>query len=115
MMLMTISYKPPPGREIPKTVLTGYNRNGNTSVMDLNTYVRREGGTARRGCPVLGVIAEKAGCSPETLYMIAVGHKTPGPKLAGRISDATASAVPRHDLRPDIFTPPAAGEGKDAA
>lgn len=83
--------------------------------MDLTTYAINMGGTAKRGCPALAFIAGKSDCSPETLYMIASGHKTPGPKLAGRISDATGNAVLRHDLRPDIFGPPAAGEGGDAA
>lgn len=72
--------------------------------MNLQTYCLQNGGTAIRGCPVLERIAASAKkCSPETLYMIAKGHKRPGPKMAGRIEAATDGAVTRYELRPDVF------------
>lgn len=76
--------------------------------MNLADYVLSQpGGTAKAACPVLATLATKAKCSPATLYMIAGGHKKPSAVLAGRIADATADAVSRHELRPDIFGVPA--------
>lgn len=76
--------------------------------MNLSQYVKAQGGSATRGCEVLASLASTAGCSVGTLYMIVLGHKTPSAKLAGRISDATAGAVSRHTLLPDVFSPPPA-------
>ena len=45
--------------------------------MKLTDYAVTKGGTAKIGCPELAVVAEAAGCSPATLYMIATGHKRP--------------------------------------
>lgn len=73
--------------------------------MNLSEHVQKEGGAATASCPVIARIAESAGCSAGTLYMIALGHKRPSWKLAGAIEQATAGAVTRHDLRPDIFDP----------
>ncbi|MBW4049800.1 MAG: helix-turn-helix domain-containing protein [Proteobacteria bacterium] len=75
--------------------------------MNLQTYCEQNGGTSLRGCPVLAQVAIKAECSPDTLYMIAKGHKQCGPILAGKIERATGAAVNRADLRPDIFSMPA--------
>jgi DNA-binding transcriptional regulator YdaS (Cro superfamily) len=85
--------------------------------MNLTNYVLNKGGTAKISCPVVAFLAGKAGCSPATLYMIAIGHKKPGPKLAARIEHATFGTVSRHDLRPDIFGPAPAKkpEAQDAA
>lgn len=71
--------------------------------MNLTDYVRDLDGQATLRCPVLARIAHDADCSPATLYMIARGHKLAGPKLAGKIEEATCGAVTRHDLRPDYF------------
>lgn len=73
--------------------------------MDLKTYTKKHGGTARRWCPILRDIAANVGASPETLYMYATGHKKPGALMAIKIDEATKGAVSRRDLRPDIFGP----------
>lgn len=79
--------------------------------MDLRTYAEQNGGTGKRGCPVLARIAADIKCSPETLYMISVGHKSPSGPLSRLISESTHGDVSGHDLRPDIFGPaPAQGE-----
>ena len=78
--------------------------------MNLTDYARQEGGTGTASCPVLAAVARKAKCSSGTLYQIALGHKPPSWKLAGRIADATNNAVSRQDLRPDVFGPPAAND-----
>jgi len=75
--------------------------------MKLTDYAISKGGTAKIGCPGLAVVAEVAGCSPSTLYMIATGHKQPSAKLAVSISKATGGLVTPSDLRPDVFGPPA--------
>ena len=75
--------------------------------MNLTEHVQKQGGAATASCPVIAKIADAAGCSAGTLYMIALGHKRPSWKLAGAIEQATGAAVTRHDLRPDIFDPPA--------
>lgn len=59
----------------------------------------------RQDCPVLAHLAGRADCSPSTLYMICLGHKAAGPKLAVRIEGATRGSVSRVDLRPDVFGP----------
>lgn len=75
--------------------------------MDIQTYVTTRGGTGKRDCPVIQSVADRAGCSAGTLYMIALGHKRPSGLLAGAIELATDSAVTRQELRPDIFAAPA--------
>ena len=50
--------------------------------------------------------------------MIARGHKLPGARLCRRIELATAGAVRRESLRPDVFGPapsPVKGEATHAA
>lgn len=94
-----------------ESVLTSDNRNGNTSGMDLKSYVLDRGGTAKLGCSQLAYIAGRADCSPATLYMIATGNKKAGPKLAAAIELATSGSVLRCDLRPDIFGPSTKGGG----
>lgn len=80
--------------------------------MDLLTYCEKQGGTGRRGCPVLLRIAGDTGFSAETLYMVARGHKRPGHGMAREIARSTNHEVTREDLRADIFgEPAAAGEG----
>jgi DNA-binding transcriptional regulator YdaS (Cro superfamily) len=74
--------------------------------MNLQTYCEANGGTAKRGCPVLAKVAARAGRSAETLYMIATGNKKAGPLMAKEIETATDGAVTRHDLRPDVFDEP---------
>lgn len=76
--------------------------------MDLISYATSKGGTGKPGCPILNEVAVGSGCSADTLYLIARGHKTPGAKLSNRIEQATAGQVPRAVLRPDYF-------GEDAA
>lgn len=71
--------------------------------MNLIAYALEKGGTGTLLCPVLAQVAKAAECSVGTLYMIAKGHKLAGPKLAGRIEEATSQEVTRHDLRPDVF------------
>jgi hypothetical protein len=71
--------------------------------MDLQTYCEKNGGTARRGCPVLAKLAADIQCSAETLYMVARGHKRAGSVLTHRIAIATGEQVSRQGLRPDVF------------
>lgn len=82
--------------------------------MNLSDHVKQQGGTGTIGCSVLAELAHKAECSAATLYMIARRHKSPGPKLARRISDATHGAVTLHELRSDIFPAPTAQQGEAA-
>lgn len=56
----------------------------------------------------LGAIARAAGTSLCHLRNICYGQKRAGPELALRIERATAGALPRHRLRPDLWSPPAA-------
>jgi DNA-binding transcriptional regulator YdaS (Cro superfamily) len=81
--------------------------------MDLQTYCEKNGGTARRGCPVLSKLAADTGFSADTLYMVARGHKRPGSVMARLIAVATHDEVSREGLRPDVFgaEPVRAGEG----
>jgi DNA-binding transcriptional regulator YdaS (Cro superfamily) len=74
--------------------------------MDLTAYALEKGGTGTLLCPVLAQVAKDAGCSVGTLYMIAKGHKTAGPKLALSVEEATEQRVSRRDLRPDLFGEP---------
>lgn len=77
--------------------------------MDLINYAKTHGGTGTAACPVFSRIADAAGCSRETLYLIALGHKTSSGKLARRICDACDGLVHPGIYRPDIFgQPPAA-------
>ena len=71
--------------------------------MDIKSYALKHSGTAKRGCPVIHDLATRAGCSPETLYMVAAGHKLLSARLARRVADASCHEVSPADLRPDIF------------
>jgi len=71
--------------------------------MQLIQYIQKAGGTGKLSCPVIAQIATASGCSAQTLYMIALGHKQAGSLLAGRIEAATHNLVTRCDLRPDVF------------
>jgi hypothetical protein len=75
--------------------------------MDLQTYCEKNGGTGKRDCPVLAKVAGDSGYSAETLYMVAKGHKTPGPLMAAALDRATGGGVQRAELRPDVFDAPA--------
>lgn len=79
--------------------------------MEIKTYLISRGGNAKRDCPVLAQLAAKAGCTPETLYMVALGHKRPSGALARAIDEASGAVISRYDLRPDVFGSP---EGKVA-
>ena len=46
-------------------------------------------------------LAEKIGCHPVYLSHIATGYRTPSPKMAVDIEQATNGAVTRFDLRDD--------------
>jgi DNA-binding transcriptional regulator YdaS (Cro superfamily) len=70
--------------------------------MNISAYTRAEGGTGKINCPVLARVADRAGCSFRTLYMIALGHKRASPQLAQRIQSATDGAVSIAELRPDL-------------
>lgn len=79
----------------------------NSTTMDLKTYLAtKDGEFARTGAEFIRVAAD-AGMSAGTLYQIALGHKRAGPRLCVQIERATSGAVTRHDLRPDLFDPPA--------
>lgn len=71
--------------------------------MDIATYIESKGGKGTVDCPVLASLAAASGCSHTTLYVIAKGHKKPGPALASRIDKATGGVVRRDSLRPDVF------------
>lgn len=71
--------------------------------MNLLDHIKDRGGTGTATCTVIAEIALAAGCAPSTLYMVALGHKQPSWKLASDIEGATAGAVTRQDLRPDVF------------
>jgi hypothetical protein len=101
-------------RPIPEKVLHCHNRFGNVRGMNLTQYVLDQGGTAKLGCPVIASLAVTADCSASTLYMIAMGHKQSGPKLARRIERATGWAVSVHSLRPDVFGPTPADQAQAA-
>lgn len=81
--------------------------------MNLSHHIVKQGGTGTIGCPILARIAERAGCSAATLYMISKGHKKASGKLAAAISKATDDAVHPGTLRSDVFgAPPAEDEGE---
>ena len=63
----------------------------------------------------LSAIARAAGTSLCHLRNICYGQKRAGPKLATRIELATVGALPRHRLRPDLWSPPPAAPDVDAA
>lgn len=73
--------------------------------MNLSHHIAQKGGTGTIGCPVLAQIAARAGCSAATLYMISKGHKSPSPRLAKAISQATDDAVHPGTMREDVFGP----------
>jgi len=72
--------------------------------MNLLDYAIVQGGTGKRGCPVLTHIASVAACSADTLYMIARGHKRAGYALALAVERATSGGVGKHEMRPDIYS-----------
>lgn len=78
--------------------------------MNLLDFALARGGTGKPGCPAFVELAAKAHCSPDTLYLIALGHKRAGPKLARKIDEASDGRVSRDELRPDVF-----GEGQGNA
>jgi DNA-binding transcriptional regulator YdaS (Cro superfamily) len=63
---------------------------------------------AGRSGTELSAIARAAGTSLCHLRNICYGQKRAGPELAIRIERATAGALPRRRLRPDLWSPPAA-------
>jgi DNA-binding transcriptional regulator YdaS (Cro superfamily) len=71
--------------------------------MILIDYIQQRGGTGTLSCPVVAQLATASKCATTTLYMIAHGHKSAGPRLARRIELATGGAVNRAVLRPDYF------------
>lgn len=71
--------------------------------MNLSNYAVLKGGTAKPGCPVLAQVAQAAGCSPATLYLVSKGHKRASAALVNRIAAATGGAVERRTLRADVF------------
>jgi len=71
--------------------------------MNLLDYALAQGGTGKPGCQAFVDLARRADCSPDTLYLIALGHKRAGPKLARKIDEASDGQVRREDLRPDVF------------
>lgn len=76
--------------------------------MNLQSYCEENGGTGKRGCPVLAALSSDTSYSAETLYMIATGNKKAGALMAGAIEKATSGAVTRNELRPDVFGEPPA-------
>jgi len=70
--------------------------------MDILTFVKATG-TGTINCPVIASVAERAGCSHRTLYMIATGHKRASALMARKIERATDGVVPAASLRPDVF------------
>lgn len=49
------------------------------------------------------VFARAVGATPFYLYLIAKGHKKPGPKTAIRIEEASGGKVNRSQLRSDLW------------
>lgn len=96
-----------------KTVLTWHYRSGNVCAMNLIDYAISQGGYGTPSCPVMRRLAHQTGCALRTLYLIARGHKLPGARLCRRIELATAGAVRRESLRPDVFGPaPSSPQGE---
>jgi hypothetical protein len=77
--------------------------------MDLMNYCTTQGGTAKRDCPVLARLAADSGYSPGTLYMVAQGHKSAGPRLVRSLSELTAGVIEPSAMRPDYFPQTVAG------
>jgi DNA-binding transcriptional regulator YdaS (Cro superfamily) len=71
--------------------------------MKLKAYFEGKDGKVRRDGPELVRVAAAAGCSPYTLYMIALEHKRASATLAKAIEEGTDRRVRRQELRPDIF------------
>jgi DNA-binding transcriptional regulator YdaS (Cro superfamily) len=70
--------------------------------MDLNSYLRSGGDSVN--ATRLRDTARKAGTSTKYLYLIALGHKRPGPKIAMAIEKATKGEVTLFDLRSDLWS-----------
>ena len=67
---------------------------------------------AAGGIPAL---ASELSVKAPTIYQWKNGTRKVSPRLALAITQKYPNLATVHDLRPDIFGPPAAGEGKDAA
>jgi DNA-binding transcriptional regulator YdaS (Cro superfamily) len=57
------------------------------------------------GSDAVARLAAAVQSKPIYLWQLARGHRRPSPVLALSIERATARAVTRHDLRPDIYGP----------
>jgi DNA-binding transcriptional regulator YdaS (Cro superfamily) len=72
-------------------------------MVTLSDYLARHDGKLRPQGDACQRVAQAANCAPGTLYLIALGHRKPGPTLAARITRATDGEVSPESLRPDIF------------
>ena len=66
--------------------------------MNITRYARETGGFPK--------LAKELGLNPEFLRQIAKGRRRASAKTAIAIEHATAGAVTREELRPDIFAAP---------
>lgn len=67
-------------------------------MMTLHDYIADRG---RRD-----LLVRALGTSPATLYQYTIAFRRPSPARALAIERATGSAVPRWQLRPDVWPPP---------
>lgn len=67
--------------------------------MDLKTYISDR---VRHDA-----LCVKLDTVPAYLYQLATARARPSAKMAKAIHEATEGVVPKHELRPDIFDPPA--------
>ena len=68
--------------------------------MDMKTFLRQATPAERES------LASAVGSSVGYLYLIGGGHRRPGPKLCKALALAE-SRLTLHELRPDIWMPPA--------
>lgn len=71
--------------------------------MDLASYLIERDGKISRDGQELKRLAVAVAISPYYLYMLALGHKQPGPIVALRISEKTKQRVSLTSMRPDIW------------
>lgn len=69
-------------------------------IMDIKTYLAYHDGKVKRNAPELSRLSRKCGVSREFMYLMALGHAFPSPKLAIHIEHYTSGRVDRRDSLP---------------
>ncbi|MFC0677498.1 hypothetical protein ACFFGH_06495 [Lysobacter korlensis] len=70
--------------------------------MDAKTYFTERDGRVSKDGDELQRVAAACGVTPGTLYLVALGHKTPSAELACLIEHSTGGYVDRRDTLRDF-------------